>query len=168
MPSEASEDWRGGAARGGAALPSGNNTFVPGFRNCCKKDPLRRGLRAQLNPWPTRPRGEGGPCRAGAGPLQAPPPAAYLGPRSSQCRRAVPGFQQLVHLLRSSVFRVPQPQHWARKRGRWVAKGLSLNSRSESRAGPGIVGLCGELDPGTELFLTPGGSPAALVGKTSF
>lgn len=37
MPSKASEGCRGGAARGGAAPPHGNNTFVPGFRNCCKR-----------------------------------------------------------------------------------------------------------------------------------
>lgn len=37
MPSVASKGWRGGAARGGAAPPRGNNIFVPGFRNCCRR-----------------------------------------------------------------------------------------------------------------------------------
>lgn len=142
MPSKASEDCRGGAVRGGAAPPHGNNTFVPGFRNCCKR-PTEAWTQSIAQPFGPL-RREAAARRAGLGRGLSPAPQ-----RRTPSRRVVCAAEQsnsgsdnwYTHLLlHPAVFRVRQPPTLSpemRPVTLWP-EGLLPNSRSESWARPAV------------------------------
>lgn len=116
MPSEASEGCRGGAARGGAAPPARQQHLRSGFSQLLQKDPLRRGRQsaaAQPLAHPAKRRGRAG--RGWGGASASPAPSGILmggAPAElSAAAELLPRFRQLMHLLRSAVFRVRQPQY---------------------------------------------------------